>query len=56
MNVYKGKGVVLACGSYRGIKLMEHAMEILEKDVKGRVRKIVKIAVWIYGKEKHDRY
>ena len=32
MNVYKGKGDALECGSYnRGIKLVEHAMKILER-------------------------
>ena len=30
MNVYKRKGDALACGSYRGIKLVEHAMKVLE--------------------------
>ena len=28
VNVYKGKGDALACGSYRGIKLLEHAMKV----------------------------
>ena len=31
VNVYKGKGDALACGSYRGIKLLEHAMKVLER-------------------------
>ena len=30
VNVYKGKGDALACGSYRGIKLLEHAMKVLD--------------------------
>ena len=30
VNVYKGNGDALACGSYRGIKLVEHAMKVLE--------------------------
>ena len=30
VNVYKGKGDALACGSYRRIKLVEHAMKVLE--------------------------
>ena len=31
VNVYKGKGDALACGLYRGIKLVEHAMKVLER-------------------------
>ena len=42
-NVYKGKGDALTCGSYRGIKLLEHVMKVLERVIEGRVRKIVKI-------------
>ena len=43
VNVYKGKGDTLACGSYRGIKLVEHAMKVLERVIERRVRNIVKI-------------
>ena len=49
VNVYKEKGDVLACGSYRGIKLLEHAMTVLERVVEGRVRKIVKIDSMQFG-------
>ena len=38
-NVYKGKGDALTCGSYRGIKLLEHAMKVLERVTEGRVEK-----------------
>ena len=31
INLYKGKGDALECGSYRGIKLLEHAMEVFER-------------------------
>ena len=31
VNVYKGGGNVLACGSYRGIKLVKQAMLVLER-------------------------
>ena len=31
VNVYKGKGDALTCGSYRGIKLLEHAMKVFGK-------------------------
>ena len=42
VNVYKRKGDTLACGSYIGIKLLKHAMKVLERVIEGRLRKIVK--------------
>ena len=53
VNVCKGKVDALTCGSYRGIKLLEHAMKVLERVIEGRVRKIVKIdnmQFWLYGR------
>jgi len=29
--IYKGKGDPMQCESYRGIKLLEHAMKVVEK-------------------------
>ena len=49
MNVYKGKGDALECGSYRGIKLLEHVMKILERVIDGRVRRIVKVDDMQFG-------
>jgi hypothetical protein len=49
VNVYKGKGDALECGSYRGIKLLEHVMKILERIIEDRVRKIVKIDDMQFG-------
>ena len=49
VNVYKGMGDALTCGSYRGIKLLEHAMKVLEKVIEGFVRKIVKIDSMQFG-------
>ena len=49
VNVYKGKGDALTCGSYRGIKLLEHAMKVLERVIEGKVRKIVKIDDMQFG-------
>jgi hypothetical protein len=49
VNVYKGKGDALECGSYRGIKLLEHVMKILERVIESRVRKIVKIDDMQFG-------
>ena len=37
VNVYKRRGNILACGSYRGIKLMDQAMAILERLIEGLV-------------------
>jgi len=31
LPVYKGKGDPMECGSYRGIKLLEHTMKVVEK-------------------------
>ena len=49
VNVHKGKGDALACGSYRGIKLLEHAMRVLERVIETRVRKIVKMDGMQFG-------
>ena len=49
INVYKGKGDALECESYRGIKLLEHVMKILERVKKGRVKKFVKIDDMQFG-------
>ena len=29
--IFKGKGDVMDCGAYRGVKLLEHAMKIVER-------------------------
>ena len=31
VNVYKGKGNALECSSYRGIKLLENVLKVLEE-------------------------
>jgi hypothetical protein len=49
VNVYKGKGDALECGSYRGIKLLEHVMKILERVIESRVKRIVKIDEMQFG-------
>ena len=43
VKVYKGKGDALECGSYRGIKLLDHVMKILERVIEKRVRSKVSI-------------
>jgi hypothetical protein len=36
--IYKGKGDAMECGSYRGIKLLEHAMKVMEHILLTRLR------------------
>ena len=38
VKVYKGKGDALDCGYYRGIKLLDHVMKVLERVIEKRVR------------------
>ena len=49
VNVYKEKGDALAFGSYMGIKMLEHAMKVLERVIEGRERNIVKIYKMQFG-------
>ena len=39
--IFKGKGDVMSCGSYRGVKLLEHAMKIVEKVLERQIRTLV---------------
>ena len=41
--IYKGKGDVLSCGKYRGVRLLEHGMKLWEKILEERLRGLVKI-------------
>src|SRR5437899_221963 len=43
VNVYKGKGNALECSSYRGIKLLEPVLKVLERVIEARLRKTVKV-------------
>jgi hypothetical protein len=49
VNVFKGKGDALECGSYRGIKLLDHVMKVLERVIEKKVRSIVKIDDMQFG-------
>jgi hypothetical protein len=49
VNIYKGKGDALVCGSYRGIKLLEQPMKVLERVVERRIRNIVRIDEMQFG-------
>ena len=39
--IFKGKGDVMDCGAYRGVKLLEHAMKIVERVLENRIRGLV---------------
>ena len=41
MAIFKGKGDVMNCGSYRGVKLLEHGMKIIERVLERRIRALV---------------
>ncbi|KAK3517604.1 hypothetical protein QTP70_012959 [Hemibagrus guttatus] len=41
--IFKNKGDVQSCSSYRGIKLMSHTMKLWERVVEARLRKVVEI-------------
>ena len=41
--IFKGKGDVLSCGSYRGVKLMEHVMKVVERVLERRIRTLVNL-------------
>jgi len=47
--VFKGKGDPTECGSYRAIKLLEHALKVIERVFKRRIREKVKIDVVQFG-------
>ena len=43
VNLYKGKGDALNRGNYRGLKLIEQVMKVLERVVEGIIRQRVEI-------------
>ena len=43
LPVYKGKGNPMECGSYRGIKFLVHAMEVVERIFEHRIRQQIEI-------------
>ena len=44
LNLYKGKGDALNRGNYRGLKLTEHVMKVMERIVDGTIRELIAIA------------
>jgi len=49
VTVYKGKGDAMDCGSYRGIKLLDHAMKVFERVIEKRVRRNVNLDEMQFG-------
>ena len=49
LPVFKGKGDPMECGSYRAIKLLEHAMKVIERVFERRIREKVKIDAMQFG-------
>ena len=47
--ISKGKGDMMDCGAYRGVKLLEHAMKIMESVLEKRVRGLVAIDDMQFG-------
>ena len=41
--IFKGKGDAMSCGSYRGVKLLEHAMKIIERVRERQIQTLVNL-------------
>ena len=41
--IFKGKGDVMSYGSYRGVKVLEHAMKIVESVLESRIQTLVNL-------------
>ena len=41
--IFKGKGDVMSCGSYIGVKLLEHVTKIVERVLQRRIRTLVNL-------------
>ena len=49
LPIYKSKGDPMECGSYRGIKLLEHAMKVVERIFEHRIRQQIEIVDMQFG-------
>ena len=52
LPIYKGKGDPMECGSYRGIKLLEHATKVVERIFEHRIRQQTEIDDMQFGFKK----
>ena len=46
---FKGKGDIRNCNTYRGVKLLENAMKIVERMLERRIRELVNIDSMQFG-------
>ena len=49
LPVFKGKGDVISCGSYRGVKLQEHATKNFERELQRQIRTLVNLNEMQFG-------
>ena len=47
--IFKGKGDVMSCESFRGVKLLEHATKIVERMLERRIRTVVNLNEMQFG-------
>ena len=47
--IFKGKGDVRNCNTYRGVQLLEHTMKIVERVLEKRIRELVNIDSMQFG-------
>ena len=47
--IFKGKGDVRNCNTYRGVKMLEHVMKIVERVLERRIRELVNIDSMQFG-------
>jgi len=49
LPIYKGKGDLMECGSYRWIKLLEHAMKVVKRIFEHRIRQQTQVDDMQFG-------
>ena len=49
LPIYKGKGDPMECGSYRGIKLLEHATKLVERIFEHRIWQHIEVDHMQFG-------
>ena len=49
LPIYKGKGDPMECGSYRGIKLLEHGMKVVERIFEHKIQQQIEINDMQFG-------